>query len=85
MGILTRSEQDTVMTRGLASVMLMIVGAIIFLGWISVKVTLKEILEVFNSLIVKVALTVANIILDVLFGKRIEEMIFASLSSSSFS
>ncbi len=60
-------------TRGLASVRLMIIGAIIFLGCVSVKVTLKEMLEVFNSLVVKVALTVANIILDVFFGKRIEE------------
>ncbi len=77
------SEQDAVMIRGLASVILTIVGAIVFLGRVSVKMTLKEILGIFNSLVVKVALTVANIILDAFFGKRIEENDF-SLSSSSF-
>ncbi len=57
------------MTRGLASVRLTIVGMIIFLGWISVKVTLKEIFEVFNNFVVKIVLTVVNIILDVFVRK----------------
>ncbi len=73
------------MTRGLASVVLTIVGTIIFLGWVSVKVTLKEILKVFNSLVVEIALTMASIVLNVFLGKGVEKMIFVSSSSSSFS
>ncbi len=67
------SRQDMVTTRGLASVILMIIEAITFLGWVSVKMTLKEIFEIFNSLVVKIALTMANIVLNVFLGKRVEK------------
>ncbi len=80
-----RSEQDAVTASGLASVRLSIVFAVIFLRWVSVKVTLREIFKVFNSFFVEIALTVVNIILDVFLGKRVEKMIIALSSSSSFS
>ncbi len=65
------SEQYAVTTRGTASVISTIVGAISFFGRVSVIVTLKEIFEVFESLDVKVASTVMYIIQDVFLGKRI--------------
>ncbi len=68
-----RSEQNAGTTRGLASVILMIGGSIISWGWGSVIVTLKEIFQVLDSVIVKIALTVVSIILDVFFEERIEE------------
>ncbi len=68
-----RSEQDAVTASGLASVRLSIVFAVIFLRWVSVKVTLREIFKVFNSFFVEIALTVVKIILDVFLGKRNEE------------
>ncbi len=72
-GIITRSEQNSGTTRGLAPVILTIGGLIISWGFSSIIVTLKEIFQVLDSVIVKIVLTVVNMILDVLFGERIEE------------
>ncbi len=49
-GIFTRSEQNTIMIRGLAPIVL----TIGLKGWVSFIVTLKEILEIFDRVIIKV-------------------------------
>ncbi len=72
------SERDTVTTRGLAFIILTISWVFILFGWVCIIVTLKEILEIFESLIIKLALAMAYIILDVFLRKRIKKMIFAS-------
>ncbi len=61
------------MTRGMASVILTNGWAVKFFGRVGVKVTLKELLEIFKSLVIKVALTVMKIILDMVLGKSIKE------------
>ncbi len=51
--------------RGLAPIVLTIGSG----GWISIIVTLKEILEIFDRVIIKVLLTVMNIVINVFFGE----------------
>ncbi len=48
---------------------------IVFLGWVSIIVVLEEILEIFKGVIIKVALTMVHIILDVVLWKRIKKII----------
>ena len=45
-------------------------------GWVGIIVTLKEILEIFDRIIVKVLLAVMNILINVFFGERVEENYF---------
>ncbi len=68
-----RSEQNTITIRGLAPIVLTIGGTISSGGWISIIVTLKEILEIFNRVIVKVSLAVMKILMNVFFGEQVEE------------
>ncbi len=58
-----RSEQRTITTRGLAPIV-SIIGS---RGWVGIIVTLKEILEIFDRIIVKVLLAVMNILINVFF------------------
>ncbi len=57
------------MTRGLAPIVLTLGSR----GWAGIIVTLKEILEIFNRIIVKVSLAVMNILINVFFGEQVEE------------
>ncbi len=77
------SERDTVTTRGLAFIILTISWVFILFGWVCIIVTLKEILEIFESLVIKLALTVTYIILDVFYRKRIKKIILALVLLSS--
>ncbi len=83
--LVTISEQNAVTTRRLASLVLTIGRFIIFLGGGWNQSDLEKILEVFDCVIIKVALSMTHIILNVVFGESIEKNNFALLSSSSFS
>ncbi len=65
-------EQDTIMIRRLASIIAAVGWFIRFLGS-GIIVALKKVLEVLKRLGIKVALTMMQIVLDVIRGKSIEK------------
>ncbi len=71
--VITIGEQDTATTRRLALVNTMIVGFVIFCWRCRIKMTLKEILEVFNRFVIKITLSMTHVILDVVIREGVEK------------
>ncbi len=70
--IVTMSESNEIVTRGLAIVVKPVVWPNGLLGWISIIMALEIVLEEFQGFGIEVTITMIHIILNIFLGERIK-------------